>query len=200
MDVRRRTPKNRFVIGYLGNYSESGDTEIANNHRVNAYYDIFAAKKYFWRPVFAEYFRDPFQNINNQGTIGFGGGYHIIDTPKTKWDVSGGPAYRWTQYVSVLPPDDQEVTTLALVAGTTYDTKLTKTLDFDVQYTLSLVNQESGTYTHHAIATFEIELTKILDFDVSFVWDRVQNPQTRSDGTTPKQDDFQLLLTLGVDI
>jgi hypothetical protein len=65
---------------------------------------------------------------------------------------------------------------------------------------LSVVNQKSGTYTHHAIATFEIELTDILDFDVSFVWDRTQDPQVRGDGSVPKQDDFQMLFTLGVNI
>ena len=73
-------------------------------------------------------------------------------------------------------------------------------MDFNGRYNLSIVNEESGNYTNHAIATFEIELTDILDFDVSFVWDRTQNPQTREDGSVPKQDDFQLLFTLGVDI
>jgi hypothetical protein len=77
---------------------------------------------------------------------------------------------------------------------------LTKTVDFNGKYDISIVNKESGTFTQHAIATFEIELTSVLDFDVSFVWDRTQDPQVRADGTTPKQDDFQLLLTLGVDI
>ena len=92
------------------------------------------------------------------------------------------------------------MTTPALVLGTLYDTELTKTVDFDGRYNFTIVNEESGTYTHHAIATFEIELTDILDFDVSFVWDRIQNPQARADGSVPTQDDFQLLLTLGVDI
>ena len=190
----------RLVLDYLGNMSTSSGTETTNNHRFNTFFDMFLAKEYFFRPVFFEYFRDPFQNIDYRTTIGIGGGYHIIDTPDTTWDVSGGPGFRATRYVSVAPGDSQKVTTPALVAGTFYDTSLTKTIDFNANYTFSIVNQESGTYTHHAIATFEIELTDILDFDISFVWDRTQDPQTRADGTTPKQDDVQLLLTLGVDI
>ena len=200
INIKRRTPDNRFVVDYLGNFSRSRNTQIANNHRLNTFFDIFAAKEYFWRPIFAEYYRDPFTNIDYRTTIGAGGGYHIIDTPKTTWDVSGGPAIRATRYVSVQPGDSQKVTTPALVLGTFYDTELTKTVDFNGRYNLSIVNEESGTYTHHAIATFEIELTDILDFDVSFVWDRTQDPQTRADGTVPKQDDLQLLFTLGVDI
>ena len=198
--IRRRTPDNRFAIDYLGHFTRSGDTQTVNNHRLNTFFDIFAAKEYFWRPVFAEYYRDPFQNIDYRATLGIGGGYHIIDTPKTTWNVSGGPAYRATRYVSVEPGDSQKVNTPALVLGTFYDTALTKLVDFNGRYNLSLVNEESGTYTHHAIATFEIELTSILDFDISFVWDRTQDPQTRADGSVPKQDDFQLLLTFGVDM
>ena len=200
LNVKRRTPENRFVIDYLGNRSESGDLQTVNNHRLNTFFDIFAAREYFWRPVFYEYYRDPFQNIDSRNTIGIGGGYHIIDTPRTTWDVSGGPAFRATQYVSVEPGDSESVDTPALVASTFYDTPLTKTIDFNVRYNLSIVNQESGTYTHHAIATFETEVTSILDFDVSIIWDRIQDPQARADGSVPKQDDFQLLLTLGVDI
>jgi len=199
-NVKRQTADDRFVFDYLGNYSVVSDVQTVNNHRVNTFYDIFAKKSYFWRPVFAEYFRDPFQNLDYRATIGFGGGYHIIDTPKTTWNVSGGPGYRVTEYVSVAPGDSQNVDTPVLVIGTFYDTALTKTVDFNGSFNVGLVNEESGSYTQHLIATFETELTKVLDFDVSFVWDRTQNPQIRADGTTPAQDDFKLLLTLGVDM
>ncbi len=200
LNVKRLTPDNRFVVDYLGNITASNDVKSVNNHRLSGFFDIFAAKEYFWRPVLFEYFRDPFQNIDYRTTIGAGGGYHIIDTPKTTWNVSGALGYRATRFVSVQPGDSQKVTTPALIGSTFYDTALTKTIDFNTRYNFSIVNQESGTYTHHAIATVEIELTSILDFDISFVWDRTQDPQTRADGTVPKQDDFQLLFTLGVDI
>ena len=199
-NIRRQTPENRFVVDYLGNFSESDNQRTVNNHRLNTFFDLFLAKEYFFRPIFAEYYRDPFQNIDYRATVGVGAGYHIIDTPKTTWDVSGGPAYRATRYESVQPGQSQKVDTPALVAGTYFDTTLTRTVDFNAGYDFSIVNQESGTYTHHAIATFEIELTDILDFDISFVWDRTQDPQVRADGTVPKRDDFQLLLTFGVDI
>ncbi len=199
-NVKRLTPDNRFVVDYLGNFTASNNIQTVNNHRLSTFFDIFAAKEYFWRPVLFEYFRDPFQNIDYRATIGAGGGYHIIDTPKTTWNVSGALGYRATRYVSVQPGDSQKVTTPALIGSTFYDTALTKTIDFNTRYNFSIVNEESGTYTHHAIATVEIELTSILDFDISFVWDRTQDPQTRADGTVPKQDDFQLLFTLGVDI
>jgi hypothetical protein len=49
------------------------------------------------------------------------------------------------------------------------------------------------------VAAFETELTRWLDFDVSFVWDRIQDPQPNSDGTKPEQDDFYLIVGLGIE-
>jgi hypothetical protein len=46
----------------------------------------------------------------------------------------------------------------------------------------------------------ETELTTWLDVDLSFVWDRLQNPTPESDGTVPKQDDFYVILGLGIDM
>jgi long-subunit fatty acid transport protein len=153
----------------------------------------------FLRPVFGEYFRDPFQNIQGQYTIGTGLGYQLIDTSKTEWTVSGGLAYQETQFDSVEAGEDQEVSTPALVMGTNYETDLTKRIDFQGSYSLKLLNEESGKYTHHAVATFGTDLTKWLDFDISLVWDRIQKPTANADGTLPKQDDYKLMFSLGVE-
>ncbi len=116
-NVERRTSKNRFAADYLGNFSRTGDIQTVNNHRLSAFFDVFATRQYFWRPIFFEYYRDPFQNVDSRATLGAGGGYHIIDTPKTSWDVAGGSAFRSTRFVSVQPGDSQKVTTPALVVG-----------------------------------------------------------------------------------
>jgi len=110
------------------------------------------------------------------------------------------PNCRATRYVSVQPGDSQKVSTPALLIGTSYSTTLTKTVDFNGSYNFSVVNEQSGTYTHHAIGTFEVGLTEILDFNISFVWDRTQDPQAKADGSVPDKDDYQLLFTLGIDI
>jgi hypothetical protein len=64
---------------------------------------------------------------------------------------------------------------------------------------MTLLNRDSGTYTHHATAGVEIELTKILDLDLSVVWDRTANPRTREDGSVPEQDDFRFIAGVSLD-
>ena len=199
MDIRRRTAGNRFVLTYLGNFSRTRGVDTVDNNRLNAYIDIFKTRQYYWRAIFGEYFRDPFQNIENRYTLGSGVGYHIIKTPKTEWDVSVGLAYQHTRFNSVEAGEEPEVSTPALALGTLYETALTKTVDFDVNYSFNLVNEESGKYTHHFITTLETEITSWLDFDISFVWDRIQEPTANADGTVPEQDDYKLIFSLGVE-
>jgi putative salt-induced outer membrane protein YdiY len=198
-NVKRQTPSNRFVINYLGNYTETENTETVNNHRLDGHFDILKTRKYYFRPVFAEYYRDPFQNIQYRISFGTGIGYHIINTPKTTWDLTGGPAYQKTQFISVQAGQSDTESTPALVVSTNYDTELNTKVDLKAGYTLYIVNQASGSYTHHIITTLETELTKRLDFDVSFVWDRTKDPTPKADGTIPQSNDFQLIFSLGID-
>lgn len=197
-NIKRRTLATRFVTDYLGNFTETQGVETVNNQRVNSYFDVFKTRKYFFRPVFGEYFRDPLKNIKSRVTLGAGMGYDIMDTSKTEWDVSGGLAYQTTWFESVEPGQDSSESTPAFVAGTHFNRELTKTVDFDFRYDLQIINKESGTYTHHLVAALETELTGWFDFDVSFVWDRTEDPTLEADGTMPKQDDFYLIFSLGI--
>ncbi len=198
--AKRRTSESRFSIDYLGIFNKTEGIETANSQRISSYYDIFKTRKFYWRPVFGEYFRDRFSNIENRVTVGTGIGYHIINTPKTKWDITPGVAYQYTQNVSVEAGQDPNNSTPALVVGTNYDTELTKKIDFNASYRFYIVNQESGKYTHHAVAVLEIELTRRLDLDLSFVWDRIQDPKREADGRLPEQDDYYLFFGIGFEL
>ena len=167
--AKRRTSESRFFIDYLGIFNETDGVETANSQRVTSYYDIFKTKKFFWRPLFGEYFRDPFSNIENRATIGTGVGYHIIDTSKTEWDITPGVAYQYTQNISVEAGQDTDNSSAALAIGTKFDTELTKKIDFNASYVAYIVNEESGTYTHNLRAVLEIELTRRIDLNLSFV-------------------------------
>lgn len=198
---QRRTARSRFIVDYIGNISKTGDglgdrIETINNHRVNASTNRYATRYFFYTPLFAEYFRDPFQNIDRRFTAGIGLGYTILDTGRVEWSVNGGPAYVSTKFVSVQPGEDQNIDAGALVFGTDLDTELTSTLDFIFKYKIQASKPESGGYTHHIIATFENELSGSLDFDVSLIWDRISEPATDAGGITPEPDDYRL--TVGV--
>jgi len=192
LNLKRRTSLTRFYFDYQGIYSETQDVETSNSQRANTYFDIFSTQRFYWRPIFVEYYRDPFANIAHRGTIGTGGGYTIIDTARTEWLISPGVAYIYTQYDSVEQGEDDSASTPALVISTEFDTELTKRTDFNLYYSFNVVNEESGSYTHHTKASLEIELTGMLDLDLSLIWDRIQDPAPDENGIVPEQDDFGL--------
>ncbi|MCT7940442.1 DUF481 domain-containing protein [Shewanella holmiensis] len=196
----RRTTESRFRTDYLGNYSKSGDEKTTNNHRVNSFFDWFLSNQFFLRPVFVEYYTDPFMNISSRITLGSGVGYSIIDTAKTEWSISGGPAYTMTNFKEVELGEDDNESSGTLFVDTTFSTELTDSIDFNADYRMQLGNQNSGGYTHHAVTGIVVELTDMFDLDLSLVWDRSSNPRAETDGQVPERDDFQLIIGFGVDI
>jgi hypothetical protein len=198
-NFKRRTPKNRVNFDYLGIFNRTFGEVAADNQRVNAGWNRYFSKRFFWSPVYGEYYRDPFQNIASRWTLGMGVGYTLIDTKKTDWEISGGLAYQTTQFDDVLEGESDSADTPALQFGTVYDYDITKDIDFIFDYRFFIVNEESGTYTHHMLTSLEFEITKLLDFDITLVWDRIQNPREDSTGITPEQDDFRLMFGLGID-
>ena len=201
VNVKRRASTTRFLVDYIGNISKTngGDgslVETINNHRLNAGYDYYKTRYFFYTPVFAEYYRDPFTNIDSKVTLGAGLGYTVIDDGKTELSFSGGPAWVNTEFVSVAAGENSSESTPAAVLKTNYDYKLTKAIDFIARYNIQVGNTESGGYTHHIILTVESKIAGALDFDTSFIWDRTTHPTEAEDGTAPVPDDYRV--TFGI--
>lgn len=167
--ANRRTASSRIVLDYVGNHIEANNPETANSHRLSGFRDSFISKKLFWRQLFAEYYRDPFKNIETQVSAYISLGYHLVYTPETEWDISAGLGLRETRYTSVEPGDDISSTSPVFGASTMYDTELTKAVDLLVDYNFQVVNEKAGTYTHHFITTLETDLTGDIDLDISFI-------------------------------
>ncbi len=193
----RRTVENRVRIEYMGNYSQTNDVETTNNHRANFSWDRFITDRFFLRPTFGEYYRDPFQNIANRLWVGTGIGWQIIDTPDESWEIFTGPAYQATRFKEVEPGEDTSVASAALVLGTFYDRELTNWIDFHYEYGFQFTGSRSGRYIHHMMGSLEIELTDSLDLELSLFWDRIEEPRPNADGVLPEQDDWRYVVGLG---
>jgi hypothetical protein len=78
-----------------------------------------------------------------------------------------------------------------------FDTELTSSMDYLFAFQARVVDEQSGTYQQHLLTTLSTDLIGNFDLDVSFVWDRIQDPQPRADGSIPEQDDYRLIIGLG---
>ncbi|QRH03606.1 DUF481 domain-containing protein [Shewanella litorisediminis] len=198
--IKRRTTESRLNSDYMGKYSKSEGENTVNNHRLAGNFDWFISKRFYLRPVFVEYYRDPFLNIDTKVTLGAGVGYDLIDTAKTEWTIGGGPAYSYTRFVDVGVGEPEDESSAALVMGTRFEHELTDDIDFNARYQMLYGSEASGGYSHHALTGFSIDLTDIFDFDVSLVWDRTNKPKAGNDGVVPKSNDYQLIIGFGIDL
>jgi YD repeat-containing protein len=197
--LQRRTPATRLSFDYIGNVSSSGGLESANNNRVNSEFDLWLSRRLYLVLPFAEYYRDPFQNLKSRLTGGIGVGYDLIDRPRLEWNVTAGPAYQYAVFESALPGEPTSKGAGALAFGSRFDWDITQRIELILEYRGQYTSKEVGETTHHAVSTLSLELTKRFDLDVSLTWDRITQPKIGADGIEPKPDDFRLIVGLGLD-
>jgi putative salt-induced outer membrane protein YdiY len=199
LGTMRRSVKSRIAFDYIGNITRIDSEDTSNNHRASLGWDWFLTKRLYVNVIGAEWYRDPFQNIANRYTLTAGLGYQIIDTPRTSWDVTIGPAWLYTEFESVEPGEDDATESWAGRLTTNFDHEITDDIDFYALYNGLLTDEESGSYLHHFDTGLEFDLIGNLDFNISWVWDRVQDPRPLEDGTIPEQDDYRIIFGLGWD-
>jgi putative salt-induced outer membrane protein YdiY len=197
--LKRRTPATRFKLDYIGNISEAAEARSADNHRVNAEFDVWMTRHFYLVVPYAEYFSDPFQNIAERDTIGVGLGYDIIAKPKMDWTISAGPGYQRVRYASTQPGDPTDKKNAAFALGSVFDWDITSWLEWILEYRGQLTSKEVGETTHHAVNTISIDITKRLDVDFSFVWDRITHPTPDVNGVVPLPDDYRFVVSLALD-
>jgi hypothetical protein len=202
-NLKRRTAATRFNADYLSNYSYTGtgdtDTETANNQRLSGYYDRFLTSKFYWQVLFGEYYRDPFSNIDRQYSVSMGAGYDLMHTSRTEWGFNIGAGYQDQQFVSVEEGKDDSSNSPFFTAGTLFDHEISGSIDYLFDYSLRVLHEDNGQDTHHMLTTLSFDLVKDLDLDISLIWDRVEKPQPLADGSVPKQDDYQSIISLAYD-
>ncbi len=195
--AERRTLTSRVILDYIGNINETERVEVANNHRFNGSYDLLSTRSFFWRPISGQYYRDKFQNIDHQATIETGLGFNAIDNARTELLFAGGIGVNFLRNNSVAAGKDSTNQSPAVSFTMDFETELTSWMDYVFSFQGRVVDQQSGTYQQHLLTRLSTDLIGNFDLDVSFVWDRIEDPQPRADGSIPEQDDYRLIIGLG---
>ncbi|MEO2265763.1 DUF481 domain-containing protein [Pseudoalteromonas sp. YIC-656] len=200
VDIKRRTATNRLLINALAARTSNDEEVTENNIRANGTFDWFYTTKLYFRPVFFEYYRDPFQNIANKYSLGAGLGYYVVDTDKLEWDIGAGPAFQRTEFDTVAVGEKDTNSSASFYIASNLDYELTSDIDLMFDYRFTFSPEEAGGNAQHALAGASIDITKDIDFDISLVWDYLEAPIANSDGTVPKQDDYKMIFSFGVEL
>ncbi|RKF13279.1 DUF481 domain-containing protein [Alginatibacterium sediminis] len=196
----RRSAKDRLSLDYLGRVSEAENIQTSDNHRINLKYDYFFSPQYFFTPLSYEYYTDTFQNIAHRNTLGAALGKHLIDTKKTEWDASVGPAYQSTRYASVTEGTRSTQNSATIVLESELDHEIGDRTDWESTYRAQLFDSSESGYNHHLVSTISYELNEDFDLDFSVIWDYSRNPQPNSDGQRAKNTDLTYMIGLGLSL
>jgi hypothetical protein len=199
ISIVRETALTRAGIDYNGNLATQDNETSANNHRVVLAFDYYMNRRLYLVIPGIEVFQDEFQNIDRRLTPGAGIGYEIIDTKIFVWRVVGGLAYQGTKYISVEDGDDQE-SDFAIPIQTSLNLDLPNRFEWDNSYQIQIIPTDIGKTNHHVISTLSVDIWGPLDLNTTFQWDRVEQPRTGADGTTPDQNDYRITVGFELDL
>lgn len=199
-EIEHRRVRDRIELDYFASYNSNEGEETTNDQRIKGQWNHSVTDRFFVKPAVIEWFRDPIQNLDSRTAAGAELGYQIFDTRRTEWQLSAGLAWQQTRWVGVEAGEEASQTAAAFVGSTSFEQEWTKGIDFKFDYTFYLTQENAGRYIHHALMSVETEWTDTLDFDVSLYWDRTQIPQAEPDGTAPDQDDFRMVVSLGIEL
>lgn len=197
-NVRRRAPRSRFEVDYLASLSKANGEEIANNQRLTVRDDLFIARRWYATPIYVEFYRDIFQNIDLRATPTAGAGYYLfkkgIGQDRIDWDITGLVGYRWTRYHSGADEGDG-TTTVGFATKIEWD--ITAKLETDFSYDIQVGLPDTKDTNQNLSWTLEWDVWKDLDLDFSIVWNYVGAPQADAGGVVPKKSDLKLIFGFG---
>jgi hypothetical protein len=184
----------RAAISYDGTFGKASRVEVANRHLAGGDVDIFVHPIIYVKALTGQLLYDKFQNIRLRATPAAGVGFHLITTYVVNWDLEFAPA--GYQYLSLLDP-------AAAVENPQNDGymmfRMFADLDFtdDIQFFNDTATTEIyttiGNTNHVGSLDFSLRVTTLFYLNTSFLYLRTEEPFPRSDGTVPKQNDYQIV-------
>jgi hypothetical protein len=201
--IRRETARSRVRIDLTGNLSTLDDEKTEDSVRTNLKWDIYWSRNFYITALNFEGFRDPFANIERRLTPSAGVGYHIL-RGKQDLEVEALAGFQGLQLVSVADGEDRSNKNASLTFGIISSLELTKRVDFDVSYRLTITLPETGDTSHNLTSMLSIDLISTfklveLDLDVGFTFDRIEDPAKDENGDTPEKNDYRLSIGFGLE-
>jgi hypothetical protein len=199
-DLRRADQRTRTELSYDGSFGYANDAPTVNRHVGLAEVKLFISRRFFFVPVTSGFLNDQFANLKFRATPGAGAGVHVFDTKKVEWDLGGALGYQYTRFFSAAagvanPQND------GFISFRTYaDFDFTDDVELILEWSTNVVYTNIDLTNHFGSAKFSVDVTEILDLETTFKFYRTENPPPRADGSVPKKNDYEFIVSLALEI
>ena len=191
----------RAALSYDGTFGTASRAEVANRHLAGGDVDIFVHPIIYVKALTGQLLYDKFQNIRLRATPAAGVGFHLITTYVVNWDLEFAPL--GYQYLSLLDPAaavENPQNDAYMMFRMFADLDFTDDIQLLLEWRTNLVYTTIGNTNHVGSLDFTVRVTTILHLNTSFLYLRTEQPFPRSDGTIPKQNDYQIVFGISLRI
>jgi len=187
-------------LRYDGTIGYANREENVNRHIGTAEVRLYLSQRWYFVPAEAQLLNDRFQNIHLRATPGASAGVHVFETKKVEWDLEAGLGYQYLEFLSTAAGVKNPQSDGFVSVGTWADFEFVDDVDLELEWQTNIVYTTIGNTNHTGRATFSVEVTEIFDFETKFIFLRTENPPPRSDGTVPAKNDYQLIVSVALEI
>lgn len=205
--LMREDAMTRAVLSYDGTFGTNGSRrsgnreEVANRHLGSGDVDVFVHPIIYVKALTGQLLYDKFQNIRLRATPGAGVGFNVITTYKVNWDIEYAPAgYQYLSLLSAGSGVENPQNDGYMMFRTFADLDFTDDIQLLLEWRSNLVYTRIGNTNHIGSVDFTLRVTTILWFNAAFLYLRTEEPFPRTDGTVPKQNDYQIVLGISLRI
>ena len=189
----------RAAISYDGTFGKASRAEVANRHLAGGDVDIFVHPIIYVKALTGQLLYDKFQNVRLRATPAVGVGFHLITTYVVNWDLEFAPA--GYQYLSLLDPAaavENPQSDGYMMFRMFADLDFTDDIQLLLEWRTNVVYTTIGNTNHVGNLDFSLRVTTLLYLNTSFLYLRTEEPFPRSDGTVPKQNDYQVVFGISL--
>jgi len=195
MAINRRTSTLRFLNDYRGVYGSQDGVKRTNNHRANSRLDIFLTSRFYLVLPAIEYYKDEFKNLKHRVSSGGGVGYEFIRNQSMELDVGIGAVHQFQESEE----GDEKSDDFAGTVTVELDFDLPGGTELDNSYKIQIVATDMNKTSHHLESILSVDIWGPLDLDLTFILDRIEKPQTDSDGNRPDENDISIMAGMSIE-
>jgi putative salt-induced outer membrane protein YdiY len=199
-DLARRDQRTRSAIGYDGTFGYANREQNVSRHLGTVDATVYYSRRLFFSPASAQFLNDRFQNLKLRATPGAGAGVHVFDTKKVEWDLGGALGYQYIRFSSTAAGVENPQNDGFISFRTYADFDFTDDVELKLEWLTNVVYTQIGLTNHIGRANFSVEVTDIFDLEATFKFFRTERPPPRADGTVPERNDYQIIVSLALEI
>ncbi len=207
--LARQDGRSLAGLGYNGTVAYTDGELNVNRHLGTVDTALFLWDRVYLIPIDAQLLYDAFQNVKLRATPGAGAGVYLFNktrerrkhTNQFEWDVQSGLGYQFLRLLSAATGVTNPQNDGFVMLRTHWKLEfLNDNVELTVDWRTNLVYTRFGSTNHTGTADVSVEITDMFNFVTSFLYLRTRDPLPRADGTEPKPNDYQVVVSLAFKI